>query len=442
VARELPEDLFAERACLGCMLINRDTIRVVLSIVTAEHFAHEQHKTIFGAIKDLFLDETTVDIVTVGTCLGTDRIGFVGGYEYISSLLDGVPATMDPTEYALTVRRVGAARMLATEFARGYGKITSPRADGTEVASSAIKNIREIATQFNVDQGNHISSNLDGLSRIVDQAQVVGSAGGVELHQGLYTLKNKLFEFEKGKVHVVAGKPGSGKTAFALLNMLEQSRGRKGLSPTPPVSVFFVSIEMGIREVQKRLLSLISNVSFRTINQGNPPIKDLEKPILSDAYGVLEDLQLYIDPSPKIKTAQVVARIERAYRAGRCEIAYIDYIQLMRPDTPAYSRTIEVGAASQEIVGLAKSLDIPIVLLSQLNNKHESRSAKHYMLSDLKETGQIGQDASSVTFLELDHADPTASFAQIAKNRTGPLGTVDMFMHLDTMRWGHYEGAR
>jgi replicative DNA helicase len=428
--RALPHDGFAERAILGAMLIENTYVDQVFAEISSEDFYSDSHKIIAGAIEKLVNNSSAADIVTVAGLLEkNNELKFVGGYQYLSSLLDGVPEVINVEEYVKVVRDRSSLRKLIIASLGAIKSGSEPRADTRDILSQLQENIIKIA-DIEIPYGFAAASVVvpEAMQRI-ENIQKHGESGG--LKTDFYELDDMTGGFQKGDFIVIAARPSMGKTALAL-NIAANIAIKHGRS------VGFFSIEMSKHQVMMRMLSSQARIDMSALMTGRKHLNQQEWRALELAASELGNANIYIDDSASLSVVEMRTRARRLWREKGLDIVFVDYLQLMKVTGEQLrrndSRAQEVAVISASLKELAKELQIPVVALAQLNRAPEQRGTRRdgpkYQLSDLKESGAIEQDADVVMFLhreeqiDRDTARKDEADLFVAKQRNGPTGKI------------------
>lgn len=428
--KALPHDVFAEKAILGAMLIDNRYASVVYSEINSDDFYRDAHKLIAAAIDKLINSGNTADVVTVAGLLDKNKeLKFVGGFEYLSSLLDGIPGNINLEEYVRVVKDRASLRKL---IAASMGVIKSgsePKAETREILTRLQEDIIKIA-DVEIRAGFAPSSQVvhETMEKI-EGIQKHGDSGGVKTD--LYELDNITGGFQQGEFIVIAARPSMGKTALALNIAANMAiKGEK--------AVGFFSIEMARHQIMMRLLATRAGIDMSALTTGRKRLSKQEWQTLEMAAGDLAKAKLYIDDSASLSIIEMKTRARRLWREKGLDIVFVDYLQLIKVTGDQLrrsdSRAQEVAIISASLKELAKELQIPVVGLAQLNRAPEHRGGRKegikYQLSDLKESGAIEQDADLVMFLhreeQVDRETERKGEADliVAKQRNGPTGKI------------------
>jgi replicative DNA helicase len=425
-----PQSLEAEESILSAILVDNDTMPEVLEILSPKDFYRSSHQKMFTAMTELFSRNEPVDLVTLTNILREQGwLEEIGGATYLANLVDTVPFAVNAQHYAKIVHDKACLRQLIEKSNAIAKRCFEDRGDVENVIDYAESSIFEISENKIKPAfypiGKIIEVNIDALEeRQGNKALVTGVATGFtkldELTAGL----------QKSDLIILAGRPGMGKTAFAL-NIAKNS----AVDTNIPVAIF--SLEMSKEQLSFRMLSSEARIDSSRLRRGFITQDDWIK--ITDAAGFLSQAPIFIDDSPNITVLEIRAKSRRLKMENDIGLIIIDYLQLMKGRISAERRDLEISEISRSLKALAKELDIPVLALSQLNRKLEERSDKRPQLADLRESGALEQDADVVAFIyrdELynkDESNPNKGRAEIilAKQRNGPTGTA-ILTFLDT----------
>ena len=416
-----PHSIDAEKSVLGAALLSKEALFDVIEVVKARDFYDSNHKEIFSAILDLSRRSAPVDAITVSEELkkkGT--LEMVGGRAYIGALSSEIPTTANAEEYAKIVAEKASVRRLigvADDVVnKGYENSMEPG----QLLDYAEQGIFEISQQRQKGQYTHIKDVLLENIEIIDRAsQMDGGLTGTTT--GFRELDDKTSGLQKSDLIILAARPAMGKTAFALTVALNAAvKGR--------ASVLIFSMEMAKEQLGQRLLAMESKVDMQKLKTGNLDRRDWDD--INDALNILSRADIHIDDTAGTTIMEMKSKCRRLKAESGLDLVIIDYLQLMTPEGKADSRTQEISVISRNLKLLARELDCPVLVLSQLSRAPETRTDHRPMLSDLRESGSIEQDADVVLFLyrdgyyNPDEADPGDCEVILAKPRSGPTGTV------------------
>ncbi len=436
-----PHDIQAEAALLGAILLDNDAINRIISTCKADQFYKEAHRHLFLAMKILHERQDPIDTVTLSKQLkemGTLKA--CGGGPYLVRLSNETPAAVNVEHYAQIVRDKATVRSIieAARATMGEG-LTDPGdvADFVERAQSRLFKVSSETLRTDVpDIREVIKETFQHIETLIERKEAVTG-----VPSGFLDLDKKLCGFQPSDLIIVAGRPSMGKTAFAL-NVIANA----ALKTSTPVVIF--SLEMSNQQLATRLLCTHALVNSNRLRTGQVTDSDWSK--LLKTVGTLSETKIFVDDTPALSSLELRARARRLKQEHGIGLIAIDYLQLMRGSelSAKRSREQEISDISRSLKALAKELEVPIIALSQLNRGVESRSDKRPLMSDLRESGAIEQDADVVMFLYRDeyyHPDTTdkAGLAEviIGKQRNGPTGTVELKFRGEYTRFDNYSQA-
>jgi replicative DNA helicase len=417
-----PHSLQAEESLLGAMLLSRDAIAAAVETVRAEDFYKPAHAHIFDAITALYGVGEPVDPVTVGEELRrAGLLDAVGGTTGLLSIQTSTPATTSASRYARIVEENAMLRRLigvAGEIAERAYELPD---DVPKAIDEAEAKMYEVAQRRVADTlapiGDLLTANLDHLERLYERGEAITG-----LATGYADLDTVLSGLQPSTLVVVGARPSVGKTSFAL-GMATHA----AVVAARPVLLF--SLEMGQLELSQRILCGVAEVDSSNVRTGRLSPQEWTK--LTHAVGELTEAPVYIDDNPNVTIMEIRAKARRLKsRIGDLGMVVVDYVQLMTGRSNAESRQVEVSEISRGLKILARELETPVVALAQLNRSLEARADKRPMLSDLRESGALEQDADVVVFLYRDDVynpdSPDRGSAEVivAKHRNGPTATI------------------
>jgi replicative DNA helicase len=423
VGRIPPHSLEAEQSVLGAMIVNKEAINTALEIIRPDDFYKEANKEIYEAIMVLFNKNEPVDLITLSEELkrrGT--LENIGGITYLANLSSSIATTANVEYYCKIVEQKSILRKL---IKTSDEIMTSAYEDSEEVNAIIEKAEKRI---FDITQGSHKQGFapinevlLSSFAQIEERAANKGQLTG--LTTGFVDLDNKLSGLQKSDLVLVAARPSMGKTAFGI-NICTNS----ALKANAKVAVF--SLEMSKEQLVQRIISSTAHVDLQKIISGN--LADDEWLQVVNSMGPLSQIGIYIDDTPGISLTEMKAKCRKLKIEKGLDLVLVDYLQLMTLDGHSESRQQEISAISRGLKGLAKEMNCPVIALSQLSRAPELRSDHRPILSDLRESGAIEQDADVVMFLYRDEYYNRDSEKKnigeviIAKHRNGPTGTVEL----------------
>jgi replicative DNA helicase len=416
-----PHNLQAEESVLGALLLSRDAIGAVSEQgLRPDDFYRPGHQHIFDAIRALYSTGAPADTITVADELR--RAGLleqVGGTESLHALQNATPAISNAAHYARIVQDTAVLRRLIHVAGDIAEMAYTEPDDVTKAVDEAESKVFRVAEDRVVDSTQLLSESIKGVMDRLEETFARGdSITGTAT--GYHDVDELLSGLQPSTLNIVGARPAMGKTAFGLgmATHVAQTTGR-------PVLVF--SLEMGHNELTQRILSSEAKVDSTRIRNGRLSESDWAK--IGRAIGRLE-VPLFLDDNPRVTVMEIRAKARRLKaRHGGLALVVIDYLQLMSGGGSAENRQLEVSEISRNLKILARELEVPIVALSQLSRNLESRADKRPMLSDLRESGSLEQDADVVMFLYRDEVynaespDKGSAEVIIAKHRSGPIGT-------------------
>lgn len=423
VARELPYSVDAEQTVLGAVLLDPDCLPTVITHLKPESFYREQHRALFSLIIRMFSNGAPADIITVVNSAVAEGIFETASMAktYLKGIMDNVPTTTNIESYCSIVED----KYLLRSLIAASREIISSATEGADTA----KNLLDLAEQkiYDIRQGREVDGLIPLSQIIVSVYERIQKLSGEdrEQYQGLRSgyslLDNYISGLNKSDMIVVAGRPGSGKTTFAV--NIAANVAKK--SPDAEIAIF--SLEMSKEQIVSRMLSAESLVQNSSLNSGSISSDEWIK--LAEAADVLSKMKVYIDDTAGITVPQMKAKLRRMRNLG---LVVIDYLQLMESPSFHNNRVTEVSEITRQVKLMAKELNVPVILLSQLNRSVEARQDHRPMPSDLRESGSIEQDADIILFIYresmYDKQNPNQAAAEciIAKNRHGSTGTVNL----------------
>ena len=439
LSRQPPQSLEAEQAVLGSILIDSRCITDVVGVVTPEDFYLQQNRDIYETIYTMFNFSQHIDPVTV-----LDKMKERGvydeahSYDYIAQLLQITPTAANVKQYCAIVRDKALLRNLGTAAGEITGLVQEGVGTAQEILEASEKKIYALRKENSGDSLQHIGKVL---LNVYDRLEELAESGSdiAGLSTGLHDLDRKINGLNKSDLLLIAARPGMGKTSLALNVALNVAK-------STDKTVAFFSLEMSREQLATRLLSNESFVDNQKLTTGKLDEEDWGK--LSLASSALSQTDIRVDDNPAITVAEMNAKCRRLDNLG---LVVIDYLQLMTAAAPGKSgenRVTVVSEISRALKIMAKELNVPVICLSQLSRANESRTDKRPMLSDLRESGAIEQDADSVMFIYRDDyynensEEKNIAECIVAKNRHGETGTVKLqwlpqFTTFSNLEWKH-----
>ncbi|MGE5632704.1 MAG: replicative DNA helicase [Caulobacteraceae bacterium] len=423
IQRIPPNSLEAEQSVLGAMLLDKEAISTATEFIGGEDFYREAHKEIFEAIVDIYDKGEPVDLITLTEKLKMrNTLDAVGGITYLTNLMDAVPTTHNVKYYAKIIED----KSLLRRMIKTSNDITSKSYDSGEEVGEIIdfaeKSIFNISlnrsTQGFIHVKNILSTNFDKIEELyLNQGRITG------VPTGFTDLDGKLSGLQKSDLILVAARPSMGKSSF-MMNIVQHAAVREKIT----TAIF--SLEMSKEQLTQRLLCAEALIDAHRLRIGD--INEDEWVKLARAMGPLAEAPIYIDDTPAISITEMRAKCRRLKLEHNLGLIVIDYLQLMQGKSGSESRQQEISEISRSLKALAREINVPVVALSQLSRAPEMRADHRPILSDLRESGAIEQDADVVMFLYRDeyyHPDSdkkNIGEVIVAKQRNGPTGTVEL----------------
>jgi len=427
--RTPPHSIEAEQAVLGGLLLDNAAWDRIADFISSGDFYRHDHRLIYEAIARLVEHSRPADVVTVYEALQSGgKAEDAGGLAYLNALAQNTPSAANIRRYAEIVRDRAVLRRLvsvgdeiATSALNPQGRETKDILDEAEAKVFAIAEAGSRGRQGFVDIQPLLTKVVERISELYEQANPSDVTG---VPTGFVDIDRMTSGLQKGDLIVVAGRPSMGKTAFAL-NIGEHV----AIDLQMPVAVF--SMEMGAQQLAVRLLSSVGRINQQRLRTGRLETDDWPK--LTATVRRIQDAPLYIDETPALNSIELRARARRQAReCGQLGLIIIDYLQLMSATSLGENRATEISEISRSLKALAKELQVPVIALSQLNRTVESRTDKRPVMSDLRESGAIEQDADVIFALyreeqyNPDTTEKGVAEVLILKQRNGPTGRVPL----------------
>lgn len=422
--RSMPHSIEAEQSVIGSMLIDKTSIAEAMEVLKTEDFYKDAHKVIFASILDLYQKDEGVDIITLTENLKSkDKLEASGGITYLSELSGSVVSTANLQSYIKIVKDKSTLRKLIKSSTKIIEESYNNQDNVEKAIDMAEKSIFDLSNDRNTSDFESMSVVLErGFLEIERLFNNKGETTGVP--SGFRALDEKTSGFQRGDMVLIAARPSMGKTTFAL-NIAEYAALRSGKS----VAIF--SLEMSKEQLAYKLLCSEAHVDMLRLRTGNLDDKDWEN--IAKASGPLAAAKIFIDDTAGMSVMEMRSKCRRLKIEQGIDMIVIDYLQLMTGGKgSSESRQQEVSEISRSIKALAKEMQCPVIALSQLSRAPEARTDHRPMLSDLRESGSIEQDADLVMFLYRDEyynketEEKNVGECIIAKQRNGPTGTVKL----------------
>ncbi|MBU6292077.1 MAG: replicative DNA helicase [Burkholderiaceae bacterium] len=439
-----PHSIEAEQSVLGGLLLDNTAFDRVIDLVSAEDFYRFDHRLIFQQIAKLVAATKPADVITVFESLSSlGKAEEVGGLAYLNALAQNTPSAANIRRYAEIVRDRGILRKLISVSDEIAGDAFNPQGkEVRQMLDAAESKIFSIAEEGSRGAAGfveikpllaHVVERIDELFARDSTNDVTG------VPTGMLDLDRMTSGLQEGDLIIVAGRPSMGKTAFSV-NIGENVAIDSGL----PVAIF--SMEMGGTQLAMRMLGSVGRIDQQRLKTGR--LKDEDWPKLTSAIQRMNDAPIFIDETPALSSIELRSRARRlARKCGKLGLIIVDYLQLMSANAPGENRATEISEISRNLKSLAKELNCPVIALSQLNRSLEQRPNRRPVMSDLRESGAIEQDADLILFIYRDEVynpdSPDKGTAEIiiGKQRNGPIGQVRMTFLGQFTKFDNYTGA-
>ena len=443
--RKLPQHLFAESSVIGAMVNNEQACIDVFEILIKEDFYKKEHQAIFEAMRSLYDIGKNIDVITIAEELKRhEKLEFVGGSAYLQSLVASVPFVTNAVEYAKIVKEKAISRDLIT----ASGKIAEICYKDTQNSESMLDYAEhEIFKISQLNQKGIVENIADVLEKNEREIELrlENKGSDNELKTGYLELDKMLGGLKKSDLIVLAARPSVGKTSFALGMML-------GATKRENKTALLFSLEMPSEQIGFRMLSMESNVTMDVMLRGD--MSDADHDVISSVKNEIANRNILIDSTPGITISEMRSKCRKIKHERGLDLVVVDYMQLMALDKNIESRQQEISEISRQLKQLAREMECPFVVLSQLSRLSERRTGHRPMLSDLRDSGAIEQDADVVLMLfrkdlytdesdqEMGNEDnevfndpdePKKVNIIIAKNRNGATGDVVMYWKPENM---------
>jgi len=432
--KDIPKNIEAEEALLGSLLIDPDVITQIANLVEPGDFYLARHGEIYGAIRDLFDRGEPIDFVTVVEELERrNKLDEVGGRTYIASLVNAVPTAINAYQYAQIVQEKSTLRQLISAAAEIARKAYDDSQEVRDVVDEAEKLIFAIAER-RLDQD--LVAIHDVMPTVIEDIRTLAERGDdvLGVPSGFTDLDKLLGGFQKSDLIILAARPGMGKTSFALNVALHAAKVHR-------LRVGIFSLEMSREQLVQRLLSQEAKINSHALRQGKIYGKDAWNRLM-EAASILQTCPIYIDDTAALTPFELRTKARRLYAEHGMDLLIVDYMQLMHSGRRSENRVQEISYISRTMKQLARELRVPLIALSQLSRQVENRADKRPVLSDLRESGSIEQDADVVMFIyregqnEEDAEKRNIAQIIVAKHRHGPTGVISLFFDESYTQFG------
>jgi replicative DNA helicase len=419
-----PQSVEAEQSVLGGLLLDNGRWDQIADVITADDFYRKEHRLIFHAIAGLAHDSNPADVVTVSEFLEKQhQLQDVGGLAYLSSLANHTPSAANIVAYANIVRERSVMRQLANAASRIADNVYAPEGRrASDLLDKAEQIILEISERGAARRGG-FQQLKSLLVKAVDRIDTMfhSDSALTGIASGFKDLDEMTSGMQASDLIILAGRPSMGKTSLAL-NIAENA----AVGERKHVAVF--SMEMPGEQLAMRLLASLGRINGHKVRTGR--LDEEDWPRLMSAMTMLSEAPIYIDDTPGLSPTELRSRARRLKREHGLDLVIVDYLQLMQAQESGENRATEISAITRSLKNLAKELDVPVIAMSQLNRSLEQRPDKRPVMSDLRESGAIEQDADVILFIYRDEVynedSPDKGTAEIiiGKQRNGPTGRV------------------
>lgn len=427
IERLPPHSIEAEEAVLGSLLIDPEAIYDVAGFLRAEAFYRAQNRWIYEAIIALNERRDPIDFITLTEELRRrERLDELGGEAYVIDLLNAVPTSVNAASYARVVEAAATRRKMI----QAAGVIANLAYEEAEDINVVIDRAEQ--TLFSISE-QRTTRDLMPIKQIaheyLDRIQALHERGSdiVGVPTGFTDMDRLLGGLSKSDLVILAARPGMGKTSLqnAIALTAAMKHGKR-------VAIF--NLEMSGEQLVQRMVAAETKIDSQRLRRGQ--LAEHEWPIFMEAIGRLSETRIFIDDTPSITPNQLRTKCRRLYAEHGLDLVLIDYLQLMQAERTTNNRVMEISEISRGLKGLARELDVPVLAAAQLSRAVEQRQDKRPLLSDLRDSGSIEQDADIVMFIYRDEyynpettERPNIAEVNVAKHRNGPTGTIDLYWH-------------
>ncbi|MBQ6313340.1 replicative DNA helicase [Candidatus Saccharibacteria bacterium] len=431
-----PQDIVAEKSLLGAIMLSNDTLPDILTILRPQDFYEERHQTIFQTITELYDQHKPIDLLTLTAELRSKKkLKEIGGASYLTELSNFVPAASHAKAYADIIEKASVRRRLIKAGTEIANKAYEDDANADDLVGKAEKQLFEVSDK--IIKSDYVAMDellADAFDRLEELHKNKGALRG--LKTGFRDLDKKTAGFQKGDLVIIGARPAMGKTTFAQnLAYNIANINKKG--------VLFFSMEMAANEIVDRMISDVSGVDNWKMRTGN--LSDDEFARIGDALGEMDEIPIYIDDTSSMTIVELRNKARRAVHDHDIGIVIVDYLQLISgSDRYAGNRVQEVTEISRGLKILARELKIPVIALAQLSRNVTGREDPRPVLSDLRESGSIEQDADLVMFLHRpdyykqnddNYEETHITELLVAKHRHGAVGKIELYFHPELLRF-------
>ena len=431
-----PHSIEAEKSILGSMLLSRNAVEQAMETLRGEDFYLARHQDIFDSIRGLYERNEPIDSVTVIDALDrAGKLAAVGGVMYITELSLYVPSAANAAHYIRIVEERSVLRQLIEASTSIASDAFSGEKSLEQILDDAERAIFNISMKKTSDTMVHIRDTLmDCYNRVGELMKLNGALTGVTT--GFRDLDDLTSGLQPSDLVIIAGRPSMGKTAFAL--NLAQNAATKGKK-----TVCLFSLEMSREQLVQRMLCSDSGVNMQSVRTGS--ISDMDLVKIATSLDPLSKANIYIDDSPGCSVAEIRSKCRRLKSRVGLDMIVIDYLQLMQTGGKHDNRVLEISETTRKLKIMARELNVPVLLLSQLSRGPEQRSDHRPIMADLRESGAIEQDADVIILLYrpavYDQSDDNTTEVIVAKHRNGPTATVKLAWLGETARFADMDNS-
>ena len=434
-----PQNIDAEKSVLGSILVDSSVKYDVINLIKPDDFYRNDHELIFSAMCQLFNQNIPIDVITVSEKLTTtDDLDKAGGLQYLISLTEDVAIVSNAVQYVNIILNKSIQRKLI----KAAGDIAKNSYQSLDDVSGLLESSEQAI--FNISQNKSSKSYVkigDALASVYEDISVTASSGQLPgIMTGFYDLDKLLLGFQNSDLVLIAARPGMGKTAI-MLNIAQYAAVKNNI----PVAIF--NLEMSANQLIKRMISSDTRIESEKLRGGKQFLEE-DWVKLGNVFNTLGNAPIYFDDSTDVTISGIRAKCRKLKVEKDIQMVFIDYLQLMQSGSKTDNRTTEVSDISRGLKLLARELNVPVIVGSQLSREVEKRGDKRPMLSDLRESGAIEQDADVVLFLYRDdYYNKESEFKNVAevivgKHRNGSTGTVNLAFEGETMTFRNISYAK
>ena len=420
-----PQNVEAEQAILGGILLDNEVFNAVLEVLNEEDFYHTAHRKVFLSMIELYENSEPVDLITLTDALkNKNQLDEIGGVSYLTSLVDSIPTTANISYYAKIVKEKSILRRLINTSAEIASMSYGDTGDVEEVLDQAERAIFAIS-ENKIKPSFYpikelVKNSLNVIEKLYEKKELITG-----VPTGFEGIDRFTSGFQFSDLIIIAGRPSMGKTSFAL-NIAQYA----AIEANVPVGIF--SLEMSKEQLSLRMLCSEAKVDAQRLRSGF--LSESDWPKLTRAVGSLSEASIFVDDTPALSVLEMRAKARRLKSEKKLGLIIVDYLQLMRGRVNVERREQEISEISRSLKALAKELNLPVVALSQLNRRVEDRHDKRPQLADLRESGAIEQDADVIIFIyrdevynkSEDNENKGTAEIIIGKQRNGPIGVTKL----------------